>query len=200
MFIVLEGIDGAGTTTASMHLARLLSEQTEKRIVVTQEPTKGPIGGVIRQILEGMIDVPSSELLYLFLADRKWHVEQVIRPNLNTDAIVISDRYAYSTWCYQQILHKKILVEELIQYARLEVPDVVFVLDAPVEVCLKRKAGGRDMFEKQNLLIEVRNRYKTLIQGGFSLGTEKFIPIDASLSQQEVPQTMLSILHTLNEE
>jgi len=195
MFIVLEGIDGAGTTTASMGLARLLAEQTERRIVVTQEPTKGPIGGIIRQVLEGITDIPQSELLHLFLADRKWHVEHVIKPNLKTEAIVISDRYAYSTWCYQQILHPKKHVEDLINYARIEVPNIVFILEAPVELCLKRKGGGKDLFEKRSTLKEVSRHYKALTQGSFALGSETFLPIDSTIDQTEVAQTALSLLH-----
>lgn len=194
MFIVLEGIDGSGTTSTSLGLARQLAEQTERRIIVTQEPTKGPIGSIIRQTLQGMIDVPKSELLHLFVADRKWHTETIIKPNLHTDAIVISDRYAYSTWCYQQLLHERSFVETLISYGRIEVPDIVFVLDAPVEICLKRKKGGEDLFERHDTLTSVRRNYISLIQGSYTLGDERIFPIDATLHPSDVIQTALSLI------
>lgn len=195
MFIVLEGIDGSGTSSTSMGLARAISEQTERRIVVTQEPTKGPIGDIIRQTLQGIIDLPQAELLYLFTADRKWHLEHVIKPNLNSGAIVISDRYVYSTWCYQQLQHKREFVEMLIDAGRPEIPDYVFVLDAPVDMCLKRKKEAPDLFEKHDILERVRRLYTAIVQGAFCLGSEKIFPIDTTAAPAEVIQIILTLMH-----
>src|SRR6516225_6013195 len=80
-FVVLEGIDGAGTTTHTARLAdRLRAAKVEVR--PTREPSDGPIGAMIRQILTGRIVVPGgrapgwASMALLFAADRMDHVER----------------------------------------------------------------------------------------------------------------------------
>ncbi|NOZ00603.1 MAG: dTMP kinase, partial [Deltaproteobacteria bacterium] len=85
LFLVFEGIDGAGTTTQSRRLAqRLLAERPDLRVLVTAEPTDRPVGGMIRDVLGGRLagvgptgdDAPFDRvaLALLFAADRLDHV------------------------------------------------------------------------------------------------------------------------------
>ncbi|MGA1794077.1 MAG: dTMP kinase, partial [Thermoplasmatota archaeon] len=80
-FIVIEGIDGCGKGTQ----ARLLFEHLKglgKDVVLTAEPTKGPLGKLIREHLqEPFLD--DEALALLFAADRIEHLERVIRPALD---------------------------------------------------------------------------------------------------------------------
>ncbi|HVW67043.1 MAG TPA: dTMP kinase [Candidatus Peribacteraceae bacterium] len=101
-FIVLEGPDGSGTTTHAGALAARL-EGDGHTVLLTHEPSKGPIGLFIREQLQHQT-VPVSALQMLFSADRAWHLEDVVLPALSEGKIVISDRYALSTILYGKAL------------------------------------------------------------------------------------------------
>src|SRR5205814_8143040 len=96
-FVVLEGIDGAGTTT---HVARLAERLREAHVPVraTHEPSIGPIGTLARLVLTGRVVVPGGRppgwatMALLFAADRMDHVESEIEPFLAQGGIVVSDR------------------------------------------------------------------------------------------------------------
>src|SRR5215211_6152531 len=100
-FIVIEGIDGCGSTTHSKRLAKAL--RTEGREVrLTCEPTTGPIGALIRHVLQKRLFVPDAEgprafawstMGLLFAADRLDHLDSTVIPALRDGAIVVSDRY-----------------------------------------------------------------------------------------------------------
>ena len=100
MFIVFEGIDGCGKTTQIFLLANhLYSLSKYNHILVTREAYKD------RKIREVLIQDESKDkadkLTKLFVQDRKEHVSDLITPSLNKKVIVISDRYKYSTICFQ---------------------------------------------------------------------------------------------------
>jgi dTMP kinase len=107
-FVVLEGIDGSGTTT---HVARLADRLRAKKLPVrtTREPSDGPIGTMIRQVLTGRIVVPGGRapnwatMALLFAADRMDHIEAEIEPWVAEGGIVISDRYDASSLAYQSV-------------------------------------------------------------------------------------------------
>src|SRR5512139_742195 len=111
LFIAIEGIDGAGTTTQ----AKLLFDGLRARglpVHLTREPSDGPIGVLIRQILTGRVVVPGLQgprapdwatMALLFAADRLDHVEAEIAPNLADGVTVVSDRYDYSSVAYQSV-------------------------------------------------------------------------------------------------
>jgi dTMP kinase len=165
LFIVLEGVDGSGTTTHTRHLAEALRE---KGIPVheTREPSDGPIGVLIRQVLTGRFVVPGlhgprppswSTMALLFAADRMDHVESSITPNLMDGVTVISDRYYHSSVAYQSVtadggLDVVAWVKEINRYARR--PDLTIVLDVPDAVAARRRAmrrAGRELFDDTEL-------------------------------------------------
>ena len=86
-FVVIEGIDGAGTTT---QVGRLVDRLRKKNIQArgTREPSDGPVGTLIRQVLAGRVVVPGGRapgwgtMALLFAADRVDHVEAEIEPAL----------------------------------------------------------------------------------------------------------------------
>src|SRR5215510_12602157 len=97
-FVVLEGIDGSGTTT---QVAKLGERFRSMRVPVrtTREPSDGPIGTMVRQVLTGRIVNPGGRapgwatMALLFAADRMDHVEAEIEPFVAAGGIMISDRY-----------------------------------------------------------------------------------------------------------
>jgi dTMP kinase len=149
-FVVLEGIDGAGTTT---HVARLADRLRAARVPVraTREPSDGPIGTMIRQMLTGRIVVPGgrspgwASMALLFAADRMDHVESEIEPMLAEGCIVLSDRYDASSLAYQSVSSGNEAgaavewIRSLNRYARR--PDLTIVLDVSPEVAAERRAA-----------------------------------------------------------
>ncbi len=146
--VVLEGIDGAGTTT---HVARLADRLRSLRVPVraTREPSDGPVGTLVRQVLTGRMVVPGGRapgwvtMALLFAADRMDHVESEIEPFLADGGVVISDRYDASSLAYQSVSsgsHAKDAVEwikTLNRYVRR--PDLTIVLDVSPETAAERR-------------------------------------------------------------
>ena len=100
MLIAFEGIDGTGKSTQVALLAAHLRE-CGYDVVETREPTDGPYGRRIRDLYRNRSQVTPEEELELFLRDRRQHVDQCIRPALERGAIVLTDRYYFSTAAYQ---------------------------------------------------------------------------------------------------
>jgi len=178
LFIVLEGVDGAGTTTHT----RLLSKTLRARglpITTTREPSDGPVGALIRQILTGRVVVPGisgarpsswSTMALLFAADRLDHLEATIHPNLMDGVTVISDRYDYSSVAYQSVTgggepETVKWVREINTHARR--PDLTLVLDvSPTEAARRRKerAAGREIYDGTELQQQLAVFYQEIEQ------------------------------------
>lgn len=104
LFIVLEGVDGSGKSTQARLLCEFLMSEGYD-IVATREPTDGPHGRRIREIAaRGRAGTPLEEEISLFVDDRREHVREVIRPALKRGAVVVCDRYYFSTMAYQGAL------------------------------------------------------------------------------------------------
>ena len=108
LFLVLEGLDGAGTTTQAQRLFVWLLARG-RRPHLTAEPSRGPVGTQVRQVLSGRLrgaegrDFDPRALALLFAADRLDHWETEIRPHLEEGCDVISDRYVLSSLAYQAV-------------------------------------------------------------------------------------------------
>ncbi|MCD6559032.1 dTMP kinase [Palaeococcus sp. (in: euryarchaeotes)] len=165
MFIVLEGIDGAGKSTQ----ARLLAQWFEKRgyeVVLTKEPTDTPFGKLIRKLVliggkEGIIDgarISHEAEALLFAADRAEHVHKLIKPSLEQGKVVISDRYFYSSLAYQWA--RGLDLEWLVDLNRFAVrPDLVILLDLPVRESMNR-INGRKIKTEFDKIAELQRRVR----------------------------------------
>lgn len=99
LLLVLEGIDGAGKSTQIRRL-QLLCEALGLEAVCSREPTYGPYGRQLRESAAQARLAPEEEHRLLLL-DRADHVQSLIRPALQRGAVVILDRYYYSSIAYQ---------------------------------------------------------------------------------------------------
>ena len=140
-FLVLEGLDGAGTTTQ----LRLVGEELARRKIphhITAEPTAGWIGQRIRSILHGRESVQPLTMAMLYAADRSEHLfapEDGILSHLQKGELVVCDRYLFSSLAYQGVLVDFEYVAAL--NGQFPLPRHLVFLDTPVEVSQGRLAG-----------------------------------------------------------
>ena len=140
-FIVLEGIDGSGTTTQATQLAENLRLRGH-RVRTTFEPSSGRIGAQIRELLAVRSDpVAPAALALLFAADRLDHNRRVILPAVRAGEIVISDRYLMSSLAYQGLTQSVQWLQQINANARL--PDLTLLLRVSPLVGLRRVAQRR---------------------------------------------------------
>ncbi len=188
LFIVFEGIDGAGKSTQ----VRLLKEALEhvgEHPVVSREPTDGSWGRMIREsAATGRMSL--EEELHAFMEDRKEHVAAVIRPALEAGKIVILDRYFYSTIAYQGARGADVAEVRARMEALFPIPDAVFILDAEPGVGVHRIAHSRgqpDLFEDREYLERVRAIFKAMTGPGVQ-------HIDASMPLEAVHARIMELL------
>ena len=150
MFITFEGSEGSGKST-QIHL---LAEFLQKRgilVTTTREPGGTRIGEQVRDCLH---DVSNNEMtsaaeVLLYSASRSQLVEQIIRPALANNHVVLSDRYADSTIAYQGF-GRNLDLDTLFRITEFAtgglIPDLSLFLDVDVKNGLKRRsAGGSEM-------------------------------------------------------
>ncbi len=205
-FITFEGGDGTGKSTQIKALERHLAARG-RSVVSTREPGGTPLGRLIRQALleVGKQPIGSPTELFLYLADRAQHVQDVIAPAIDSGKIVLCDRYTDSTLAYQGYgrgIDLKIL-RQLNEIADRGVkPDLTLLFDCPVELGLSRTAkrmaeeqagaSREDRFERET------NEFHEMVRAGFlrlARGEpERFRILDASRSIVEVTQEIKSII------
>ncbi len=166
LFIVLEGITGSGKSTQAFQLGEWLLHQTRKldTVVVTREYTGSEFGQKIHHAIMKRSDDPQGDkerLMEWYVLDREQHVDTIIAPALLAGAVVVCDRYKYSTIAYQgaQGLPVSRLIEE---NKGFPIPDLVLILNASPEKALARTEGsGKEMdkFEKLAFQEKVREFY-----------------------------------------
>ncbi len=183
-FIVIEGIDGSGTSTQTAMLGKWFRCRGLP-CLVTHEPTDGPIGSIIRQILTHRLVVCGmagprapgwATMTLLFAADRLDHLEASIVPNLLDGVNVVSDRYDLSSIAYQSASgedadpSKVEWVQTVNNRARR--PDLTIVLDVDPAVATKRRnerASLKELYED--------NVFQRALASGYKRA-EEFIPDD----------------------
>lgn len=173
--IVLEGVDGAGTTTHTRLLARNLRDR-KVPVHATQQPSGGPIGSLLRQTLSGrMVSGLGSAggppawnaMALMFAADRLDHQETEITPNLREGLTVLCDRYDHSSVVYQSITagggpDVVAWIRAINRFARR--PDLTLVLDVPPEVAAERRKirRGADIFDDADFQRDINALYRSL--------------------------------------
>jgi dTMP kinase len=171
LFVSVDGPSAAGKSTIVEHLAQLLVAGGEE-VIVTGEPSGGPIGRLCRQLTE---TVTGHALACLYAADRYHHVTHEIRPHIEAGRIVVSDRYVPSGLVMQRF--DGIDLPFLMQLnERADMPDLAVILDADPEVIAQRlsERGAHNRFQltPDSSRAEVafyREARERLIRGGFNV-------------------------------
>jgi len=200
-FIVFEGIDGSGKSTQIKNISGYLKNM-ENRVYSTFEPTDGPIGLLIRQMLSGKVATDQRTIASLFAADRTDHLvnkEKGLRHKVDQGEIVLCDRYYFSSYAYhaqymdmEWVIHANSLNADILR------PDVTLFIDVDPKVCLERIKSSRstfEMYEKIDIMEKVRANYFK----AFDLlkDFEKIVIIDGNTTMENVENAILCEIRKL---
>lgn len=195
MFIVLEGIDGAGTTTQAALLEQWFGDRGQS-VLTTAEPSTGPLGKLAREMLVKRLTsydggpIDRETLALVFAADRVHHCHNEIAPALASGRVAISDRYYHSSFVYQGDVdgEERFDIEWVRTLnARALRPDVTFFLDVPVGVAIERLGdrGHRDIYETREKLERLVLRYHQVVEK-LRVEGERIITIDGTQPVESV--------------
>lgn len=184
MLIVFEGIDGSGKSTQAELLTRRLVA-SGVNASWSKEPTHGLVGRLIREHVLSKPDLTDPvTIALLYAADRAGHLSDVRKEGRD---VLIFDRYYYSSIAYQGALGaSRSFIESVNSFA--PVPDMVFLLDLPVEVSLGRK-GSTDEFEKLGFLEKVRKIYLELAEA------RGFVVLDATHNESWLSDQVFHVVY-----
>ncbi len=195
LFISFEGPEASGKSSQILLLKKYF---TRKKIpfLITREPGGTKLAEKLRKlILSRKSEISNIEEILLLMAGRNNHINNVIKPNLQKGKIVVSDRYADSTFVYQGYvnnfgiekaikLHKDILNNFY--------PDYTFIFNLNFEEIIRRlkKRKFKNKYDKIDI-----NFHKAVINGYKKISNNKrYINIDASLSKNKIHNNIIELL------
>ncbi len=197
-FIVFDGLPGCGKGTMIKKTFEHIYGKSKKydNILVTDEPTNGPFGVELRQFFKKQKSSSdfAEEIFDLFVKDRAWHIENIIKPSLEKNFVVICDRYKYSSIAYQTVQgtdfnkvfssHKDFLA-----------PDLALILDVSPENSFARinsekseKRQTTDKFRELEFISSLRSYFLKLPS---LLPKENIAVIDAN---KQIPDVFSQIV------
>ena len=195
LFITFEGPEASGKSSQILLLSKYL-KKNKIPFIITREPGGTNFAEKLRKlILDNKSTINNLEELLLLMAARSNHINKVIIPNLKKGKIVISDRYADSSFVYQgyvnkfgikriQKLHKELLNNFF--------PDYTFTFKINPKEIIKRlkQRKVKNKYDKSNLLF-----HQKVIQGYKKIANPKrYITLDASLSRDIIHKNIIEKL------
>lgn len=189
-FIVIEGLEGAGKSTA-LEMVRHFLEQHQIQVITTREPGGTYVGEVVRQLIktsEVAEPLDARAELLLFYAARIQLIEHVIRPALEGGSWVVADRFELSTFAYQgggRQLDETVLKQLSTFAVKNFKPDLVIFLDILPQQGLARvlQRGKFDRIEQETSVFfkNVYNAYHKYLET-----MEHIVKIDAGAPLAQV--------------
>lgn len=201
-FVVVEGLDGAGTTTQSHLLGERLGA-AGRTVHVTAEPSRGPVGALVRQILTRRVvgrggGFDPAALALLFAADRLDHHGVEVAPKLAAGVDVVSDRYTLSSLAYQGLATGDLGWVETVN-ARAPAADLTIFLRVRPEIALRRRRAAsldREIFEVSSFQRRVAESYDRAITRLREAG-EEVVELDGEASVKSVARTLWAAVRRL---
>ncbi len=199
-FVVLEGIDGCGTTT---QINKLVSFCEKKLIKVfkTCEPTSSSIGCLIDDFLKGQTSFAPNTIARLFACDRAEHIygKNGIIDALAGGALVFCDRYLFSSLAYQGFGDLRKLVKK--ENEDFPLPEVLFLFQISAQKAMSRikeRKGEKEIYEKRQFLDQVSKNYLYIMEEYQQNEKEmKIILVDAEKAEEEVFSFILKQLQDM---
>lgn len=197
-FIVVEGIDGSGKSTQIKNIEKYFTGKGQQ-VYATFEPTDGPVGSLIRQMLEGKVPVDQRTIASLFAADRTDHLcnsKNGIAKMVEKGTIVLCDRYYFSSYAYHaQYIDMDWVIHANSLNAQILRPALTIFLDVRPETCFDRIKKNRDrfdMYEKMDIMKKVRENY--FIAFDRLKEEEKVVVVDANKDLEDVENQVLEVI------
>ncbi len=195
---MIEGLDGAGTTTQTKRVVEHLRGRGVTAHA-TREPSDGPVGRLIREMLTGHHAIDGEKLSQgtfglLFAADRLDHLQREVEPQIAAGAIVVSDRWYHSSLAYQGTGADRDWIAAL--NARARRPDLTIFLRVRPEVAAARRAAARrkeELFEDLRMQQEVDAGYKATIAELVAAG-ERIETLDGEQTEDQVFAAILNLI------
>ena len=191
-FIVFEGIDGSGKSTQIKKISKRITA-CDYKAYLTFEPTDGPIGSLIRQMLSGELETDQRTIASLFAADRTDHLvnkKNGIRRKVDQGEIVLCDRYYFSSYAYHaQHIDMKWVIHANSLNAEILRPDLTVFIDVDPETCFERIKARRsnfEMYEKIHIMEKVRSNYFKAFDA--LKGIEKIVVVDGNGTMESVEE------------
>ena len=161
VLITFEGVEGSGKTTQLLRLERYL-KRTGRRVERTREPDGTRLGLAVRRVFErpGVRPEPLAEV-FLFMAARRQHVAEKIRPWLGRGRLVLSDRFTDATLAYQghgRGVDLGLIRELNVRATEGIAPDLTLLFDLDPAEGFRRIGRRRDHFERERIEFHRRVR------------------------------------------
>ncbi len=198
-FISFEGVDGSGKSTQIQKLKSFLEEKGYQ-VVLTREPGGTEIGEKIRRII---LDPDNKKMThmteaFLYAASRAQHVEEIIKPAIDTGKIVICDRFVDSSIAYQgygRQLGDSVSIINGYAVAGY-VPDITFLMKVKPNVGndrIKNRPKDRIELENEEFYSRVHEGYEKLEESF----PERIIGIDASQTIEKIEENIIAHVREL---
>lgn len=200
LFIVFEGGEGTGKTTAINEIYNWIIENNFK-CIKTREPGGIKISEQIRQVIlnkeNKTMDARTEALLYV--AARRQHLVEKVIPALEEGSIVLCDRFIYSSLAYQGYA-RNLGIEEVMSINKFAIgeymPDLSILFDLDPKIGLERinsnehREINRLDLEKLDFHERVRLGYNVIYENN----RDRIIKIDAEQSKENVIMQIKNIL------
>lgn len=197
LFIAFEGIDGSGKTTQ----ARLLAEKLVSaghQVHLTAEPTRGPVGKMIRDIFNHRQEADHRTIAALFVADRLDHLlnhtDDGVLKQMSEGKVVITDRYYFSSYAYHSVhVPMDWVIASNSLSAEILKPAAHIFIDVDPGICMERINNGRsstELYETLDNLKKVREQYFKAFE--LLSDREKVLIIDGNRSVEAIAGDVFS--------
>lgn len=191
-FIAFEGIDGSGKTTQTARLAARLNRMG-LACCQTREPTAGPIGSLVHQIMTGRIAADNRVVAALYAADRLDHLlnqTDGILPLLEQGTHVLTDRYYFSSYAYHSVdMPMDWVIEANAQAAQLLRPTATIFIDVDPNTALERISKNRfhtEIYENLARLTKTRELYFQAFEK--EKDRENILILDGSMTEDQLEE------------
>ena len=195
LFITFEGPEASGKSSQILLLSKYL-KKNKIPFIVSREPGGTDFAEKLRKlILDNKSTINNLEELLLLMAARSNHINEVIIPNLKKGKIVISDRYADSSFVYQGYVNKfgiKRVQKLHKEFLNNFFPHYTFIFKINPKEIIKRlkQRKVKNKYDKSNLLF-----HQKVIQGYKKIANPKrYITVDASLSKNIIHKNIIKKL------
>jgi len=198
LFITFEGPEASGKSSQILLLEKYL-KQKKISFIATREPGGTKLAESLRNlILKIKSDISIDEEILMLMAARSHHINNIIKPALNNGMLVISDRFADSTFVYQgyvnqfgiqkaKNLHKNILNNFL--------PNKTFLFKLSTSMIISRLKNRKS----KNKYDKIEKKFHDKVNKGYQIisNTKRFIKIDASKSIETIHKKIITNINLL---